>query len=128
MNRKGWGIVSIDSLLMELVSTVDGATGAIIVAHDGEGVHWCVSNNSERLRLRGAYVAFVMQTFRAAVSRAGLGHLRHLVVEHDGASLIAHEIDNDCSVVLELKPGETVGRAVYQLRTAAAKLRDEITL
>ena len=118
----------IDSLLNELVSSVDGATGAIIVAVDGEAVQWGASEQSERLRLRGAYVAVVMQTFRAASARAGLGRLKHLVVEYNGATLIALEIDDDCSLVLELKPNASVGRALYRMQTMAARLRDEITV
>ncbi len=121
-------LVLIELLLNELVSSVDGATGAIIVAADGEAVQWGASVGSERLRLRGAYVAFVMQTFRAAATRAGLGRLTHLVVEYNGATLIAQEIDDDCSVVLELKPKASVGRALYRMETAAARLRDKITV
>lgn len=113
---------------MELVSTVDGATGAIIVAVDGEAVQWFASTNSERLRLRGAYIAVVMQGFRTAASRSGLGPLKHAVIAYDRASLLAQEIDDDCYVVLELKQRGTLGRAAFQLRTAAAKLRDEIRL
>jgi len=120
--------VLIDSLLNELVSSVDGATGAIIVAADGEAVQWGAAEGSERLRLRGAYVAFVMQTFRAAAARAGLGRLHHLVVEYNGATVIAQKIDDDCSVVLELKANASVGRAVYRMQTVAARLRDEITV
>ena len=116
----------IDSLLNELVSSVEGATGAIIVAVDGEAVGWGGSSFGERLRLRGAYAAFVMQTFRAAAGRAGLGRLMHVVVEYNGATLVAQEIDNDCSVVLELEPSATVGRAVYRIQMTAASLRDQI--
>ena len=119
-------MVLIDSLLNELVSSLDEATGAIIVAGDGEAVLWGVSEQPERLRLRGAYVAVVMQTFRAAAARAGLGALRHLVVEYDGATVIVQAIDADCFVILELKPNATVGRAVYRMQAVAARLRDEI--
>lgn len=117
-----------ESLLEELVSSVDGATGAIVVALDGEAVQWFGSGPIERLRLRGAYAAVVMQTFRAAAARAGLGRLKHIVVEYKGATLVAHEIDNDCSVVLELDPTASAARAVYRMQTAAARLRDEITM
>ncbi len=128
LERKGRHMVGIDSLLHELVSVLDEATGAIIVAGDGEAVLWGTSEQTVRLRLRGAYVAVVMKTFRAASARIGLGGLRHLVVEYDGATVIVHEIDDDCSVVLELKPNATVGRALYRLQTIAARLRDEIAL
>ena len=116
----------IESLLKELVLSVDGATGAIVVALDGEAVQWSASVLDERLRLRSAYVAVVMKTFRAAAPRIGLGHLTHLVIDYKGAILVAQEIDIDCSVVLELKPSTSIGRAVYQIQRAAARLRDEI--
>ena len=116
----------IDSLLKELVSSVDGATGEIIVGLDGEAVQWSDSESNERLRLRAAYVAVVMQAFRAAAARAGLGRPRHLVIEYKGATLVAHEIDNDCSVVLELEPRALLGRVVHRIKAAAAQLRDEI--
>jgi len=119
-------MVLIDSLLDELVSSLDEATGAILVAGDGEAVLWGESKPTDRLRLRGAYAAVLMTTFRAASARAGLGDLRHLVVEYDGATVIAQEVDDECSVVLELKPNATVGRAVYRMQMVAARIREEL--
>ena len=118
--------MSIDSLLNDLVSSVDDATGAILVAVDGEAVQWGVTEHSERLRLRSAYVAVVMKTFRAAAGKAALGHLKHLVVEYEGAKLIAHEIDDDCSVILELKANASVSRALHRMQPTVAKLREEL--
>jgi len=119
-------IVLIESLLRELVESVDGATGALVVALDGEAVQSSNSVVDERLRLRSAYVAVVMQTYRACASKTGLGNLKHIVVDYKGAILIAQEVDSDCSVVLELRRNASIGHAVYQIRKAAAKLRDEI--
>jgi len=118
--------LSIEALLEELVSSVRGATGAIVVALDGEAVHCGPSGHSERLRLRGAYAAVAMQAFRAAAARSGLGSLRHLVVGYNGATLVAQVIDDDCSVVLELEPNASVGPAVYQTRKAAKRLCDAL--
>ena len=128
LRRSVWkgDYLSIDSLLDELVECVEGATGAIIVAVDGEAIGWSASEESERLRLRSAYVAVVMQAFRAASGRAGLGHLKRLVVEYQGATLIAQEIDLDCSVILELKFGAGVSRAIYRMQNAVVRLREEI--
>ena len=116
----------IDSLLNDLVNTVDGATGAILVAVDGEAVQWGSTEESERLRLRSAYVAVVMQAFRAAATRATLGHLRRLVVKYEGATLVAQEIDDDCCVMLELEAGASASRAVYQMQSLVTMIRQEI--
>jgi len=121
--------LSIDSLLNDLVNSLDDATGAILVAVDGEAVQWGTTHqHSERLRLRSAYIAVVMQTFRAAAGRAGLGHLQHLVVEYKGATLIAQEIDDDCSVILELRANGSVSRAVHRMQRTVVSLREEIKL
>ena len=118
----------LDLLLKELVSSVEGATGAIILADDGEAVQWySMSNSSERLQLRAAYVAVAMRALRGSTSRAGMGSLLNLVVEYDGANLVAQSIDDDCLVVLELKAGSNIGHAVYRVQTARDKLRHEIT-
>ena len=116
----------IEKLLDELVSRVKGATGAMIVAVDGEAVQFGAESINERLRLRGAYAAVVMQTFRLASARSGMGRLKHVVVEYNGSILVAHEIDEDCSVVLELESGSAVGLAIYQSGITAAKLLTEI--
>jgi hypothetical protein len=67
-----------------------------------------------------------MQTFRAASRRAGLGQLKHVVVVYEGATLIAQEIDIDCSVILELMSGASVSHAIYRMQNAVPKLREEI--
>jgi predicted regulator of Ras-like GTPase activity (Roadblock/LC7/MglB family) len=120
--------VNIDLLLKELVSNVEGATGAILVEADGEAVSWhSLSNESDQLRLRGAYVAVVMRGFRAFASKASLGHLEHMIIDYEGAKLIVQEIDLDCWVVLELKPFVSVGRGLRRMQTAAEKFRLELT-
>ena len=119
--------MTLDLLLKDLVSSVEGATGAIILADDGEAVQWySLSKSSERLQLRGAYVAVVMRAFRGSTSRAGLGSLMNLVVEYDGANLVAQEIDDDCLVVVELKVGTNIGHAIYRAQKSRDRLRHEI--
>ena len=120
--------MTLDLLLKELVSSVGGATGAIILADDGEAVQWySLSNSGERLRLRGAYLAVVMRAFREFASRAGLGSLLNLVVEYEGANLVAQQIDDDCLVVLELKMGTGIGHAIYRVQMSRDRLLHEIT-
>lgn len=44
-----------------------GATGAIVLAGDGEAVAWC-STEGERLRLRGAYAGVLLQSCKKPVA------------------------------------------------------------
>jgi predicted regulator of Ras-like GTPase activity (Roadblock/LC7/MglB family) len=118
--------VSIESVLSDLVSDVEGATGAIILAADGEAVQWHTAADAEQLRLRGAYIAVAVQTYRESVARKELGAMRELVLEYDGSSFVAHEIDNDCFVAIELAADANIGEAMFRLGPAATKLRNEL--
>jgi predicted regulator of Ras-like GTPase activity (Roadblock/LC7/MglB family) len=118
--------LSIETVLSELVSSVDGATGAIILAGDGEAVQWHATMNGERLRLRGAYVALAVQSFRDSRAIRQFGALKGLVLEYDGSNFVAEDIDNDCFVVLEMDTSSNIGEAMFRLSPAAIKLRREL--
>jgi len=118
--------VSIESILSKLVSDVEGATGAIILAADGEAVQWHAKTDGEQLRLRGAYVAVTVQTYRESIARKELGAMRGLVLEYEGSGFVAREIDHDCFIAIELDAAANIGEAMFRLGPAATKLRNEL--
>ena len=118
--------MSIEALLSKLVSDVDGATGAIVLAADGEAVLWHTKLDAERLRLRGAYVAVAVQSYRESPACKTLGALRTLVLEYEGSSFVAEEIDNDCFVVIELAASANIGEAMFRLGPASLRLCREL--
>lgn len=119
--------MSIEDVLSKLVSDIDGATGAIILAADGEAVQWHGTAGAERLRLRGAYVAVAVKSYRESPAFKKLGALRGLVLEYEGSSFVAEEIDKDCFVAIELAASANIGEAIFRLRPAAMRLRRELT-
>ena len=60
------------AILKELVSSVDGAEGAIVIEADGEAVQWYATGDEDLLRLRAAYVALAAQACRETAARLGL--------------------------------------------------------
>jgi predicted regulator of Ras-like GTPase activity (Roadblock/LC7/MglB family) len=118
--------VSIESVLSKLVSDVKGATGAIILAADGEAIQWHATTDGEQLRLRGAYVAVTVQSYRESAARKELGDMRGLVLVYAGSSFFAHEIDSDCSIAIELDASANIGEAMFRLGPAARALRSEL--
>lgn len=114
-------------LLKELVDSVTGATGALLLAGDGETIAWYAHDNGERLRLRGAYVAVAMQGSRALTLRARL-NLGCLIVRYAGASFVAREVERDCFLVMELHAAANIGLAVYHLQPMAARIHRELGL
>ena len=118
--------MAIESLLAGLVSSVEGATGAIVLDADGEavGVH---SAEGERTRLRGAYVSLMLRDRRASAALDQLGTMRGLVIEYEGASLVPKQIDDDCIVMLELALFANISEALFRLESSAQLLRRELT-
>jgi predicted regulator of Ras-like GTPase activity (Roadblock/LC7/MglB family) len=117
--------VPFKALLKELVSSVEGATGAIFLASDGEAVQWYSGDGGERLQLRGAYITVALQGCRGAADRLTLGGIRHLILEYDGASFIVQELDRGYCVVLELDSSANIGQAIYRIQPVVARLRRE---
>ena len=112
-------------LLKQLVDGVEGASGAILLESAGEAVQWYAVDErmAERLRLRSAYVAVMLQNSRALAARTDAGEVAHLVLQYDGVSFIAQAIERDYFIVLELYAWANVGQAIYRLQTAIEGLR-----
>jgi predicted regulator of Ras-like GTPase activity (Roadblock/LC7/MglB family) len=114
-------------LLKELVSSVEGAEGAILIEGDGEAVQWWAEGDGERLQLRGAYVAVMIQACRAQAARSKLGATKNFTFEYDGARLVVEELGWGYFVLVELAPSTNLGKAVYLIRPALESLRREIS-
>jgi predicted regulator of Ras-like GTPase activity (Roadblock/LC7/MglB family) len=119
--------VPLKLLLKELVDTVAGAAGAMLLASDGEAIEWYACDNGERLRLRGAYVAVMMQRTRSLALQVRLT-AGCLIVCYEGASFVAREIERDCFLVLELNASANVGLAVHRIQPMAARIYRELGL
>jgi predicted regulator of Ras-like GTPase activity (Roadblock/LC7/MglB family) len=117
--------VPFQALLKQLVDSIEGASGAILLESAGEAVQWQAVDESraERLRLRSAYVAVVLQNSQRLAARTDAGEAAHLVLQYDGASFIAQAVERDYYVVVELYPWANVGQAIYRLQTSVEGLR-----
>jgi predicted regulator of Ras-like GTPase activity (Roadblock/LC7/MglB family) len=116
-------------LLKQLVEGVEGATGAILLESAGEAVQWhhTDESHSERLRLRSAYVALMLQNSRAVAARTAVGEAARLVMQYDAATFIAQVIERDYFVVLELDPWANIAEAIYRLQPISERLRHALS-
>lgn len=110
------------ALLEELVSKVEGAQGAIFLEKDGEAVAWYTAGDVDRLRLRAAYAAVVLQAARALASEMKVGPTRRLVLGYDEAKFIIEELESGYFLVLELSATASVGKATYQIKPTVEEL------
>ena len=111
------------NLLEHLVSSVDGATGALILEADGEAVQWHSRTDSELLRLRSAYLVNLLGSCRAATSRMSLGELGYVVISYDGASFVMQELSGGYYLLLEINALSNVANAIYRLTQALPDAR-----
>ena len=116
------------ALLKELVASVQGASGAMIVEADGEAVQWYAETEVERLRLRCAYIALVLQGGSRASERANLGDTGCTVLQYDGASFLGQQVERDYFLVLELDSSANMGQAIHHIQPAVASIRREFNL
>jgi predicted regulator of Ras-like GTPase activity (Roadblock/LC7/MglB family) len=114
--------------LKQLVASVEGASGAVLIESAGEAVQWYAVDESqaERLRLRSAYVAVVLQNSRAIAARIEAGRAAYLVLQYDGVSFIAQVVERDYFVVVELCSSVNIGQAIYRLQPVIDRLRREL--
>jgi predicted regulator of Ras-like GTPase activity (Roadblock/LC7/MglB family) len=113
------------ALLEELVAKVDGAQGAIFLEKDGEAVAWYARGDGERLRLRAAYAAVVLQAARKLADQTKAGATRRLVLAYDQARLIIEELESGYFLVLELNDDAIIGKAIHLSKPTVEKLRVE---
>jgi predicted regulator of Ras-like GTPase activity (Roadblock/LC7/MglB family) len=113
------------SLLEELVSKVDGAEGAIFLEKDGEAVAWYAEGDPERLRLRAAYSAVVLEAARALAREMKVGATRRLVLGYNDAKFIIEELESGYFLVLELNASASIGKATYLIKPTVERLCQE---
>jgi predicted regulator of Ras-like GTPase activity (Roadblock/LC7/MglB family) len=119
-------VVPFQALLKKLVSKVEGAEGAIFLDREGEAVQWHARSDAERLRLRAAYLAVVLRCCRASADALALGRIRYLLIDYEGARLVAEEVEGGYFVVIELSNSANLGQALYRMGPAVEDLRREI--
>ena len=115
--------MSFQAILKNLVSSVEGAEGAIFLDVDGEAVQWYAKGDAERLKLRAAYTAVIVQSCRAVSKSTDLGQMLHLMLEYESARLLVQEVESGYFVVLELSTTANLGQALYRMQPAIARLR-----
>lgn len=114
------------ALLKELVSSVEGGEGAIFFDKDGEAVQWYSKDDGERLRLRAAYIAVVLQACQATTARLDLGQMNRMVIDYAGAKFVIETLEHGYFVLLELNRSANIGQALYHIKPAVAALRRQI--
>ena len=114
-------------LLTELVSSIDGAVGAIFLDKEGEAVEHHTVGDSEQLKLRAAYLAVMVASSRALAKNVQVGRAHRLLLHFEGARFLIEELEGGYFLMLELDESANFGAAIQRIKPFLEKLQREIT-
>ena len=113
-------------LLNELVETVPGGRGAIIVDWEGEAVDQAGPMDEYELKLVGAHKGVILHNLRDVVGRLGKEDLQEVVVTTRNLQILILPVTVDYFLVVALSPGDILGRALFESRRCVDELKKEI--
>ncbi|HEX2568880.1 MAG TPA: hypothetical protein VH877_04915 [Polyangia bacterium] len=114
-------------ILQELVERVPGAIGAIFVDWDGEAVSQFATSLPElEIQIVGAQWGVVWTQTLKALRRAGLGGPVELMVDGTNGSVVVRQVTENYYVVLSLRRGTHLAKALSELDRGVAALRAEM--
>ncbi|ABA89594.1 GTPase-activating protein, putative [Syntrophotalea carbinolica DSM 2380] len=114
------------SVLLELVGSVPGATGAIIADWEGEAVDQVGPMDDYDLRLVGAHKGIILGNLRAMLDRIGEDDLQEVVISTRDTQTLVVPITADYFLVLTGCRRQLLGKARFALQRCVGILKQEI--
>lgn len=113
--------------LTDLMARVPGSLGAILVDWEGEAVDHVAGMDDYELKVLGAYSGAILMNLRTTVDRFEEEGLEELVVGTSAVHTIVRLVTRDYFLVFTCrKEEEILGRALFEVRRCAVRLRDDI--
>ena len=116
----------LDEVLEGLVEVVGGTRVALVVGTDGVIVASAGESAGPGWDLVAACWADLERRARLANTETGLGEPAELVMTSSEATVAMRLVTREYALLLVLGAGGSLGRARYELRKAAAKVRPEL--
>lgn len=118
--------MSFKKLLTELIENVPHAQGAIIADWEGEAVDQVARIDDYELKVIGAHKGVILNNLREVVRRLDGGNLEELVIATEKTQTLVLPLTDEYFLVLTLERGVALGRALFEARRCAARLKSEI--
>jgi hypothetical protein len=130
-------------ILRQTLRAVPDAIGVVFADWDGEAIDRISAPRRPRppedgeagdgtpleavdLRLFGAHWGIVLQLVRAALRTFHYGDPQSMILQHDALDVVIHAVTRDYYVLLALRPGGHLARALAALERGAEALRAEM--
>jgi predicted regulator of Ras-like GTPase activity (Roadblock/LC7/MglB family) len=116
--------------LSDIVSSTEGATGALIMGMDGIAVEklFLPEGSDQNMDVAAAEVTSLVRSALRAGVNTGLGTLQELFINFEQVRILARMFSPEYFVVLALKPDGNLGRGRFELRKAELRLAREFAL
>jgi predicted regulator of Ras-like GTPase activity (Roadblock/LC7/MglB family) len=112
-------------ILDDLVRSVPGASGALLLDSEGEVVFQAGARDY-RHKLIGAYQGIALAIARRSARRHGMGEVASLTCRYAGASVVLRPLKDGYYVVLSLEPGSHVSVAERVSESVRLRLDREL--
>jgi predicted regulator of Ras-like GTPase activity (Roadblock/LC7/MglB family) len=112
-------------LLRELVSSVDGAVGAVIMGMDGISIEEYCEQVDLDLQLIGIEFSAVVKDMSRASLSMEAGQVGEIMMVTDKRNMIIRNINKDYFLTLVLNAAGNLGKGRFKLRMLIPKLAGE---
>jgi predicted regulator of Ras-like GTPase activity (Roadblock/LC7/MglB family) len=113
------------SLLDNLVRSVDGAAGAVLMDSEGEVVVEA-GDGSERHRLIGAYQGIALARLRNAGERCETGVVQYVHCRYSDGHVVLRPLKDGYYMVLSLGAGANLGQALHRSAETQTRVNAEL--
>ncbi len=113
-------------ILMELVESTQGASGAILTDWEGEAVEQYSLVDEFELKLIGAHKGIILNRMKEIQHRFLSGDVTEAVISTKTHHVIIGTIDEDYSLIMTLERNALVALATRNFQRAIKSLRKEI--
>ena len=113
-------------ILKELVERTPGASGAILADWEGESVEQYSLYDDYEIKVTGAHKGIILNHLKEVHAAFPAGRLEEAVVVTGAQQVVIGVIGADYSLVMTLRKGAILGRALYRFRHAVKVLEKEI--
>jgi len=118
--------VPFKTILVNLMDSVPGATGAILVDWEGEAVEQSCLYDIFDLKVVGAHKSILMNLLKEAHQSMGSGEIRHMVITTERQHYLTGSVGAEYSLVMTLDRSATVGLAIRHFKFAIDRMYKEI--
>lgn len=113
--------------LRQLTASVDSSQFAALCTADGRLIAASDSAQCDPMDRRGAIAASLIAVAQASARESGCGSVRSIVIECQPGLMVYRDVDGcDASLLLQLRDGGQLGRALYETRALSQRIQRDV--